>query len=287
MSSPVTRTPASAAYAGGHGGRLGPLAGLGVRRPGGELEPGAGHLDLLEHLDQAMAHGLVRGDRLVEDHPFRRVRDGVGERPVGRADGLGRQGDRDVVLDALPRPAWFPGGPSGTTGASSSTRRASLRVGSSEGTGSARAPAARPGDSNSSRYERTPSSLRATTMAQSAVCPSTTAGFSPRSTHWAPLRRARVRTVPRGSPCPCSPRATVARRGPGGEVAEELGGAERPGGQRGGHGGGEERPRQRDPPHLLEHDARLEQARRRCRRARRAPAVRSSRGRRGWSTTRG
>src|SRR3984957_2001077 len=51
-------------------------------------------------------------------------------------------------------------------------------------------------------------------MTQSAVFPSTTMGFSPLTTHWAALRRARVRTVERGSPCPCSPSATVPRRVP-------------------------------------------------------------------------
>ena len=70
------------------------------------------------------------------------------------------------------------------------------------------------GRPNSSRYERTPSSLRATTMTQSAVCPSITKGFSPVSTHCAALRRARVRTVASGSPWPCSPRAMVPRRVP-------------------------------------------------------------------------
>ena len=89
--------------AGGHGGGLGPLGGLGVRGPGGELEAGAGHLDLLEHLDQAVAHGLVRRHRLVEDDPLGRVGDGLGQGPVGRADRLGRQRDGDVVLDPLPQ----------------------------------------------------------------------------------------------------------------------------------------------------------------------------------------
>src|SRR5580698_7682276 len=51
-------------------------------------------------------------------------------------------------------------------------------------------------------------------MTQSAVFPSTTMGFSPLTTHWAALRRARVRTVERGSPFPCSPSATVPRRVP-------------------------------------------------------------------------
>ena len=87
-----------------------------------------------------------------------------------------------------------------------------MRVGSSEGTSSTVAPAAVDGDS--SRYERTPSSLRATTMTQSAVWPSMTKGFSPVSTHCAALRRARVRTVASGSPWPCSPRAMVPRRVP-------------------------------------------------------------------------
>ena len=48
-------------------------------------------------------------------------------------------------------PSWLPDGPRGTTGVSSRTSRASLRVGSSDGTSVA------PG--SSSRYERTPSSL--------------------------------------------------------------------------------------------------------------------------------
>ena len=111
-------------------------------------------------------------------------------------------------------PTWLPDGPSGTTGVSSSTSRASLRVGSSEGTSSA--------SGDSSRYERTPSSLRATTMTQSAVWPSSTTGFSPLTTHCAALRRARVRTVWSGSPCPCSPSATVPRRVAGGQVGQQL-----------------------------------------------------------------
>ena len=51
-------------------------------------------------------------------------------------------------------------------------------------------------------------------MTQSAVCPSTTIGFSPLRTQRAPLRRARARTVASGAPWPCSPRAMVPRRVP-------------------------------------------------------------------------
>ena len=61
------------------------------------------------------------------------------------------------------------------------------------------------------RNERIPSSASATTMAQSAVCPSGTIGLVPVTTHPEPFRRARARTVVSGWPCPCSCRATVPR----------------------------------------------------------------------------
>ena len=97
-------------------------------------------------------------------------------------------------------------------------------------------------------------------MAQSAVCPSTTKGLSPVSTHWAPLRRARVRTVPQRLAVPLLAEGDGAPAGAGGQVGQQLGGAEGAGGQRGGHGRGEERAGQRDAAHLLEDDAHLEQA---------------------------
>src|SRR3984885_3332777 len=51
-------------------------------------------------------------------------------------------------------------------------------------------------------------------MTQSALWPSTTKDLIPLTTQSALLRRARVRTVPSGSPCPCSCRAIVPRRVP-------------------------------------------------------------------------
>ena len=87
---------------------------------------------------------------------------------------------------------WSPWGPRGSTGSSSRTRRASLRVGSRQGTASALGEA--------SRNERIPSSASATTMTQSAVWPSTTIGLWPVTTQPDPFRRARARTVASGWP---------------------------------------------------------------------------------------
>ena len=178
-----------------------------------------------------MAHRLVRGDGLVEDDPFRRVGDRLGQGPVGRADGLGRQRDRRCRPGpAATVPVWLPDGPSGTTGVSSSTSRASLRVGSSDGTSSARA---RPGGleleqvrahallaagHHDGPVRRVPVDHDRLLAAQRPTGP--------------PLRRARVRTVPHGLAVSLLAQRHGAAAGAGGQVAEQLGRAEGPGGQR-------------------------------------------------------
>ena len=161
------------------------------------------------------------------------------------------------------RAAWSPAGPSGSAGSSSRTRRASLRVGSRLGTSL--------GPGRGSRKERTPSSARATTMAQSAVCPSTTTGLVPGTTQPAPLRRARARTVPSGWPWPCSWRATVPRRSPGARSASRSSAPRARAARVASTAEEKNGPGQRHPAHLLEDDARLEQPGAR----RRGPACRS------------
>ena len=78
-----------------------------------------------------------------------------------------------------------------------------------------------------------------------------------------PLRPLAARPGPHGGQrlaVALLPERDRAPSGAGGQVAQELGGPERPGGQRGGDRGGEEGAGQRDAAHLLEHDAHLEQA---------------------------
>ena len=82
----------------------------------------------------------------------------------------------------------------------------------------------------------------------------------PFSTHPAPLRRARARTVSEGMAVPLLVQGDGAPLASGRQVAEKVVGAEGPGGQRRHDRRREERSGQGDPAHLLEDDAHLQQA---------------------------
>ena len=153
-------------------------------------------------------------------------------------------------------PAWFPGGPIGTTGVSSRTRRASLRVGSSDGTSVG-------GGRGGGRLEQV--GVHALLAARHDDGP--VGGVAVH--HDGLLAREHpLGGLAAGPGAHGAERLAVAlladgdgaAAGAGGEVAQQLGGAEGAGRQRGGHGRGEERTGQRDAAHLLEHDARLEEA---------------------------
>ena len=155
------------------------------------------------------------------------------------------------------RSAWFPGGPSGTTGVSSRTRRASLRVGSSEGTSS----------TGAGRGRRRLEQIGAHALLAAGDDDDPVGGVA---VHHEGLLAGEhpLRRLAAGAGAHGRERLAVAllaegdgaAAGAGGQVGQQLGGAEGAGGQRGRDGGGEERAGQRDAAHLLEDDARLEQA---------------------------
>ena len=70
--------------AGGHRGGLVALGGLGVRRRRRGLQACPRHLELVEHVDEAVAYRLEGGDRLIGDNYRSTVLDGLFEGPVRR-----------------------------------------------------------------------------------------------------------------------------------------------------------------------------------------------------------
>ena len=178
-----------------------------------------GQLELVEHVDDLVLDHLERGDGPVELHPVLGVLDGHLQRRSHAPTLSAQQRDADVVDDA-PRAALAgrPRGPTRRPASPSRSRRATLRVTSMRERARRRAP----------RRERPrPSPSRATTIAQSAVWPSSTSGLCPSSTHASPAAPgAWPRSPSSGSPCPPSSSATVARTAPVGQVGEHVGVAE-------------------------------------------------------------
>ena len=141
-------------------------------------------------------------------------------------------------------------GPSGVAEVSSSTSLAALRVGSIVGTYNP--------SGDSMRKDPIPSCVRAATITQSAVWPSSTSGFSPLSTQSAPLRRAGTDAVDRITVAELVQRDRAALRAVG-ETLEEAVRAQPPCRERRFDRGREVRAGERDAPHLLEHDDRIDE----------------------------
>ena len=233
-------------------GGPGPLGRIGVGGPGGEVHAGPGHLQGVVHVDDPVLDHLERGDGSVEDHP-----------PLAYSTASSRaRSDTPTSSAASPtatssrtrrhRPLWSPSGPSGSTGSSSRTRRDSLRVGSSPGTASALG----------ARQQERPDPLLGQGHHDGPVGgvavdhDRLVAGHHPAR----PLapgpgphrgQRVAVTLLVQGHRPPAGAR---------GQAGEQAVGPEGPGGQRGHDRGGEEGAGQRDPAHLLEDDAHLEEA---------------------------
>ena len=199
-----------------------------------------------------MAHGLVGRNRLVEDDPLGRVGDRLGQRAVGRADGLGRQGDGDVVLHALPQAGLVARRPDRDDGRVVEDEAGQLAGGVERGHDLAarcleqvRAHALLAARHHDGPVRRVPVDHGRLLAAEDPLRP-LAAGPGPHGPQRlaVPLLAERHRAAP----------------GTGGQVVQELVRAEGAGGQRGRDGGREEGAGQGDAAHLLHHDARLEQA---------------------------